>query len=52
MLSKEVDRLGQKWKKGIPIEVIPMSYTPIQLKIQERYGGEAILRMCADKAVS
>lgn len=48
--AKEVSRLGQKWKKGIPIEVIPMSYKPIQLKIEEKYGGEAILRMSADKA--
>jgi len=52
MLSKEVNRLGQKWKKGIPIEVIPMSCKPIQQKIEEKYGGEAVLRMSADKAVS
>jgi len=52
MLSKEVNHLGQKWKKGIPIEVIPMSCKPIQQKIEGKYGGEAILRMSADKAVS
>lgn len=52
MLSKAVNRLGQKWKKGIPIEVIPMSCKPIQQKIEGKYGGEAILRMSADKAVS
>lgn len=50
--SKESSRLGQKWKKGIPIEVIPMSRKPIQNKIEAKYGGEAILRMSADKAVS
>jgi len=52
MLSKEVNRLGQKWKKGIPIEVIPMACKPIQQKIEGKYGGEAVLRMSADKAVS
>jgi len=50
--SKEVNRLGQKWKKGVPIEVIPMAYKPIQVKIQTKYGGEAVLRMSADKAVN
>lgn len=44
--------MGEKWKKGIPIEVIPMSRRPIQQKIESKYGGEAILRMSADKAVS
>lgn len=29
-----------------------MAYKPIQLKIQSKYGGEAVLRMSADKAVS
>lgn len=48
--AKEVNRLGQKWKKGVPIEVIPMAYKPIQGKIHTKYGGEAILRMSADKA--
>lgn len=49
--SKESSRLGLKWKKGIPIEVIPMSYKPVQEKIETKYGGEAVLRMSADKAV-
>ncbi|XP_025193974.1 ribose-5-phosphate isomerase [Melanaphis sacchari] len=48
--AKEVNHLGQKWKKGIPIEVIPMSCKPIQQKIEGKYGGEAILRMSGDKA--
>jgi len=51
IISKEVNRLGQKWKKGVPIEVIPMAYKPIQGKIHTKYGGEAILRMSANKAV-
>ncbi|VVC37731.1 Hypothetical protein CINCED_3A013985 [Cinara cedri] len=48
--EKEVSNLGEKWKKGVPIEVIPMAYKPIQQKIETKYGGEAILRMSADKA--
>lgn len=43
--------MGQKWKKGVPIEVIPMACKPIQNKIEAKYGGEAVLRMCTDKAV-
>jgi ribose 5-phosphate isomerase A len=48
--TKEADRLGQKWKKGIPIEVIPMACKPIQKKIETKYGGEAVLRMSNNKA--
>lgn len=51
MLSKEASRLGQTWKNGIPIEVIPMATKPIQIKIETKFGGEAILRMSKDKAV-
>ncbi|KAG8226880.1 hypothetical protein J437_LFUL005639 [Ladona fulva] len=42
--------LGEKYKKGIPIEVIPMAYVPIRNKIFSRYGGELILRMGKAKA--
>ncbi|XP_050435013.1 ribose-5-phosphate isomerase [Adelges cooleyi] len=48
--SKEANQLGQKWKKGIPIEVIPMAYKPIKIKIEEKYGGKAVLRASAHKA--
>ncbi|XP_050525726.1 ribose-5-phosphate isomerase [Daktulosphaira vitifoliae] len=48
--SKESHHLGQNWKKGVPIEVIPMACKPTQLKIEEKFGGQAILRMSADKA--
>ena len=49
---KDSQVLGTTYKKGIPIEVIPMAYKPVQLKIQEMFGGEVILRMAQQKAVN
>jgi ribose 5-phosphate isomerase A len=48
---KDSQVLGTTYKKGIPIEVIPMAYKPVQMKIQDLYGGEVILRMAQQKAV-
>ncbi|XP_054263966.1 ribose-5-phosphate isomerase [Macrosteles quadrilineatus] len=48
--TKKSVNLGENYKKGIPIEVIPMAYIPIQLKIQKMFGGEAKLRMAKMKA--
>ncbi|XP_034945232.1 ribose-5-phosphate isomerase [Chelonus insularis] len=48
--TKNSDRLGQQYKKGIPIEVIPMAYVPIKKKIEENYGGVAKVRMAVAKA--
>ncbi|GFG39374.1 hypothetical protein Cfor_08327, partial [Coptotermes formosanus] len=48
--SKESQKLGEKYKKGIPIEVIPMAYCPVQQKIEALYGGLAELRMGKMKA--
>ncbi|XP_048772260.1 ribose-5-phosphate isomerase-like [Ostrea edulis] len=47
---KDSQVLGTTYKKGIPIEVIPMAYKPIQMKIQDLFGGEVILRMAQQKA--
>jgi len=41
-------RLGENWKKGIPIEIIPMAATPILKKI-EQMGGRPSLRMARAK---
>lgn len=41
--------LGENWKKGIPVEVIPLSYIPIMRKL-EKLGGKPILRMAQSKA--
>lgn len=45
-------RLGEHYKKGIPIEVVPMAYVPIQRRIQSRYGGAVEIRMAVAKAVN
>lgn len=48
--TKKSNSLGQQWKKGIPIEVIPMSYKVVQNKIEAQLGGSAELRMAKAKA--
>lgn len=47
---KDSQTLGTYWKKGVPIEVVPMAYRPVQLKIQEQLGGVTELRMGQRKA--
>ncbi|XP_054862115.1 ribose-5-phosphate isomerase isoform X2 [Amphiprion ocellaris] len=47
---KDSKALGQQWKKGVPIEVIPMAYVPVSRTIAKRFGGEASLRMAVSKA--
>jgi ribose 5-phosphate isomerase A len=42
-------KLGEKWKKGIPVEVIPMAYVPIMRKMKA-IGGKPKLRMASAKA--
>lgn len=49
---KDSGSLGQQWKKGVPIEVIPMAYVPVCRAIGQRFGGQASLRMAVSKAVS
>lgn len=49
---KDSEALGRQWKKGVPIEVIPMAYVPVSRTIAKRFGGEANLRMAVSKAVS
>lgn len=47
---KDSTALGEQWKKGIPIEVIPMAYCPVKLKIEKELGGQAVLRQAKAKA--
>jgi len=47
---KDSAKLGQNWKKGVPIEVVPMAWKPVKTKIESRFGGEAGLRMAVNKA--
>lgn len=48
--TKNSQTLGEQYKKGIPIEVVPMAHVPIQRKIQDAYGGTVQLRMALSKA--
>ncbi|CAL8274042.1 unnamed protein product [Merluccius merluccius] len=47
---KDSAALGEQWKKGVPVEVIPMAYVPVSRRIARRFGGEAALRMAVSKA--
>lgn len=47
--TKDSNKLGEKWKKGVPVEVIPMAYKPVALKLQS-FGFEPVLRMAKSKA--
>jgi ribose 5-phosphate isomerase A len=46
---KKSDFLGTIWKKGVPVEVIPMAYFPIMKKL-EKLGGNPKLRMAQSKS--
>nr|XP_014100356.1 ribose-5-phosphate isomerase [Bactrocera oleae] len=48
--TKNSEHLGEQYKKGIPIEVVPMAYVPIRERIAAKYGGELKLRMAVAKA--
>jgi len=46
---KNSEKLGRNWKRGVPIEVIPMAYLPILNKLK-KIGGNPILRMAQSKS--
>ncbi|XP_074610660.1 ribose-5-phosphate isomerase-like [Acropora palmata] len=46
---KDSKELGQSWKRGIPVEVIPMAYVPVMKKM-EMLGLKPVLRMAKAKA--
>lgn len=48
--TKKVINLGDKWRKGIPIEVLPMAYVPIKNEIEKMFQGECNLRMAVCKS--
>ncbi len=47
--NKDSKILGEKWKNGVPIEVIPGAYIPVMKKIEEM-KGKPKLRMGVNKA--
>jgi len=44
--------LGDKWEKGIPIEVLPVAYKITKKEIEKQLGGEVIVRQGTEKIVS
>jgi ribose 5-phosphate isomerase A len=46
---KKSESLGENWKIGVPVEVIPMAYTPVMKKM-ELLGGKPKLRMAKAKS--
>ncbi|KAL1461763.1 hypothetical protein WDU94_013635 [Cyamophila willieti] len=48
--TKLSKHLGDNYKRGIPIEVIPLSYVPVIHKIETMLGGKAPVRMAKSKA--
>lgn len=47
--TKKSEVLGENWRNGVPIEVIPLAYVPIMKRL-ERLGGKPVLRMAQAKA--
>lgn len=47
--TKKSEFLGEKWKKGVPIEIIPLAYVPIAKRL-EKLGGTPVLRKALAKA--
>lgn len=47
---KDSTSLGQQWKKGVPIEVVPMAYVPVTQKLLSIGAKSAKLRMAVAKA--
>jgi len=46
---KDSEFLGQNWKNGIPVEIIPLARVPLMKKFEE-LGGKPILRMAKAKS--
>ncbi len=47
--TKKSEFLGEKWKKGVPIEIIPLAYVPLAKRF-EKLGGTPVLRRALAKA--
>lgn len=48
--TKDSKKLGDRYKKGVPIEVVPLAYVPIKNKVISLFGGEIKLRNAVAKA--
>eukprot|EP01116_Phalansterium_solitarium_P011395 TRINITY_DN27055_c0_g1_i1.p2 TRINITY_DN27055_c0_g1~~TRINITY_DN27055_c0_g1_i1.p2 ORF type:complete len:244 (+),score=32.12 TRINITY_DN27055_c0_g1_i1:43-774(+) len=47
---KDSQQLGSTWKKGVPLEVLPISYVPVMKKLERDLGGKPTLRLAVNKA--
>jgi ribose 5-phosphate isomerase A len=47
---KESKMLGEQWKSGVPVEILPVAYVPVMKKIEASLGGKPTLRMAVKKA--
>jgi len=47
--TKKSEFLGENWKKGVPIEIIPLARIPIMKRL-EKLGSTPVLRMAQAKA--
>ena len=47
--TKKSEYLGENWKKGVPLEIIPIAHIPIMKKL-DKLGGFPVLRMAQAKA--
>ncbi|XP_014241285.1 ribose-5-phosphate isomerase [Cimex lectularius] len=47
--TKNSMKLGEQYKKGIPIEVIPLAHVPVARKLEKKFGGKTELRMAKMK---
>jgi ribose 5-phosphate isomerase A len=48
--TKNSARLGERYHRGIAIEVIPLAYVPVMNRVQKMFGGNLELRMAKSKA--
>ncbi|XP_060530669.1 ribose-5-phosphate isomerase [Cylas formicarius] len=48
--TKNSSQLGDQYRKGIPIEVVPMAYVPVKNRLESLYGGKIELRLAKMKA--
>ena len=51
IFRKDSTRLGQKYSRGIALEVIPLAYVPVMNKVRKMFGGSIECRMAKNKAV-
>jgi hypothetical protein len=51
-IRKWSKKLGDKWRKGVPIEVLPIAYKLTKKEIERQLGGEVIVREGTEKVVN